>query len=307
MPPQDGLRLNHLEAEIVLLGPEERNGVKSFALAQYIARSSLPLPLGDDKVFDPDALTGKSVWPARDIASSKDARGARLKVLIYSDTTVHGQPRSRRKRGLRPHPDTDDDEIGLEFISVLQRDALLVYQRGCRTKMKRHPIILMELADKLSDIRSEDPLHRNRFAPDHMHINVPGAKRCCHFKSDEACADHHGSPRCQSFGDKGATVCHCAEIIDVRELGAGHIETHRLSAGGEKEGAEGMSSAIRHLDLPVVNIDRSDASAKVQVDYCADRSRLDSADATPARYPFDKLGRSQGSESSALNIVTWPE
>ena len=58
-----------------------------------------------------------------------------------------------------------------------------------------------------------------------------------------------------------------AEIVDARKLRARHIEPHRLRAGGEKEGAEGMLSAVRHLDVPVVNIDRSDAPAEVQVDF----------------------------------------
>jgi hypothetical protein len=133
--------------------------------------------------------------------------------------------------------------------------------------MKRHPIVLMELADEPSDIRSEDPLHRNCFAPDHMHIDVPCAKRCGHFKSDEARADHHGLPRCQSFGDKGLTVRHRAEIMHVRKLGAGHIEPHRLGASGEEEGTESMFSAVGHLNMPLVNIKCSDACAKVQIDF----------------------------------------
>ena len=121
VPP---LRMPHVgEAEVVLLGPEKWNGVKSFALAYDVARSGLPLTFGDDKVLDPDALAGEPVWPARDIASGKDARGARLKVLVNGDT-VRGQPSPRCKCGLRPHSDADDDEIGLEVVSILQRDAL---------------------------------------------------------------------------------------------------------------------------------------------------------------------------------------
>jgi hypothetical protein len=34
------------EAEIVLLGPEERHGVKPFAPAEHVARGSLPLACG---------------------------------------------------------------------------------------------------------------------------------------------------------------------------------------------------------------------------------------------------------------------
>ena len=52
VPP---LRMPHVgEAEVVLLGPEKWNGVKSFALAYDVARSGLPLTFGDDKVPRPE-------------------------------------------------------------------------------------------------------------------------------------------------------------------------------------------------------------------------------------------------------------
>ena len=54
-------------------------------------------------------------------------------------------------------------------------------------------MVLMELTDELSDLRPKEPLHRNCFAPDHMHIDVPSAERCCYLEPDEAGANYHGS------------------------------------------------------------------------------------------------------------------
>ena len=103
------------EAEIVLLGPEERNGVKPFAPAQDIARSRLPLALGGDKMLDPDALACEQIWPTGDVTGGKNARRARLEILVDGDTTVHGQTGVLGKRGLWPNADADDDEVGLSF------------------------------------------------------------------------------------------------------------------------------------------------------------------------------------------------
>ena len=39
-----------------------------------------------------------------------------------------------------------------------------------------------------------------------------------------------------------------------------------VNYASSKEGAESVPSAVGHLDAPIVDIDRSDPSAKVQVD-----------------------------------------
>src|SRR5688572_13636657 len=54
---------NVSEAEIVLLGPEERNGVETFPSTQHLARRRLRLPLRNNPVFDPNSLAGEPVRP----------------------------------------------------------------------------------------------------------------------------------------------------------------------------------------------------------------------------------------------------
>ena len=55
-------------------------------------------------------------------------------------------------------------------------------------------MLLMELADEIPDLRSQDFLHRNCLGPDHMHFDIPGTERGRHLETDEAGADHHGAP-----------------------------------------------------------------------------------------------------------------
>src|SRR5688572_31472427 len=51
------------KAEIVLLGPEERDRIEAFASTQEVPRRSLTLTLGDDPVFDADALAAEPIRP----------------------------------------------------------------------------------------------------------------------------------------------------------------------------------------------------------------------------------------------------
>ena len=85
------------DAEVVLLSPEERDGVKSFPAAKDVARGGLPLALGHDKMFDADSFAGEPVRPARDVAGSEDARDARFEVLVHCDAAIDGEPCSFRQ------------------------------------------------------------------------------------------------------------------------------------------------------------------------------------------------------------------
>ena len=181
------------EAEIVLLGPEERHRVKPLALTEHVARGSLPLAFGHHPVFDADALAGEPVRPARNVAGREDARDARLEVFVHGDAAIDGEACLFRQCDHRPYADADDDKIGLKIFSTLQTDALLVYGDGCGAEMERHTVALVELADEPSDVRSQDFLHRNGIRRDHMHVDIARAQRCRHLESDEARADHHRS------------------------------------------------------------------------------------------------------------------
>ena len=100
-----------------------------------------------------------------------------------------------------------------------------------------------------------------------MHVDIPGTERGGHLQTDEARADHHGAPRCQSLRDKSAAVRERAQIVHVREITSGYLEPHRVCAGGEKERAIGEPAAIRQLYIPAPYIDRGHACTQAQVNF----------------------------------------
>ena len=108
------------EPEIILLGPEEWDGVKPFAVAKNVTCRRLSLALGHNKMFDADSFAGEPIRPTRDVAGCEDAWDARLEVFIHDDAAIDGEPCSFRQRGRRSHADADDDEIGLKAFSILQ-------------------------------------------------------------------------------------------------------------------------------------------------------------------------------------------
>src|SRR5688572_19639648 len=109
------------EPKIVLLCPEEWDRIKPFAPTQHVACGGLSLAFGHDPVFHADGLAGKSIRPACDVPGREDARRAGLQVFVYSDATVDGETGLFRQSGHRPHADADDNEVGRDTFSVLQR------------------------------------------------------------------------------------------------------------------------------------------------------------------------------------------
>lgn len=99
--------------------------------------------------------------------------------------------------------------------------------------------------------------------------------------------------------------------MDMRKIPTRHLQPHRLGAGGKQQRIVRVPSAVRELHAPVRRVDGGNARLQLQV-YAllaieaTDRSGLDSSGIEPARKPFDRLGRSQGTDSSALSIVSRP-
>ena len=84
------------EPEVILLGPEEWDRVKPFAVAKNVACRRLSLTLGHNKVFDADSFAGEPVRLTRDVAGSEYAWDARLEVFVDDDAAINGEPCSFR-------------------------------------------------------------------------------------------------------------------------------------------------------------------------------------------------------------------
>ena len=113
---------------------------------------------------------------------------------------------------------------------------------------------------KVADLRSEDLPHRDGFRRDDIHGDVPCAKRGSHLESDEARANHHRSLRRQRLGDQRAAVGEGAQIMDVWEIRARHVEPHRHGARGEQQRVIHMASAVNKLHVPTCGVDRGHSS-----------------------------------------------
>ena len=99
-----------------------------------------------------------------------------------------------------------------------------------------------------------------------MNLDAPRAQRCCCFKADEACTDDDDPLCTRSFGDQIATIVECAQIMDVRQIGARNIQVHRISSGRDEKCIECDAAAVRQRDGPFDGIDRHDARAQPHVD-----------------------------------------
>src|SRR5262245_52196925 len=94
------------DRDVVVLAPEERNGVEPLAASQHVQRGHLPLALGDHKVLDANALAGVGIGPPGDVARGEDPRPAGFEELIHGDAAIERESGALRDRRRRPDTDT---------------------------------------------------------------------------------------------------------------------------------------------------------------------------------------------------------
>ena len=109
------LRVAHVvNRDVVVLTPEKRHGIKSFAATEHVSRRGLPLTLRDHPVLHTNAIARMPIGPARDIAGSEHARRAGLEVLVHTHPAIDGQRSLLGKCEPRPYAYADDNEARLE-------------------------------------------------------------------------------------------------------------------------------------------------------------------------------------------------
>ena len=57
---------------------------------------------------------------------------------------IKGAARKFAIDGLRPHPDPDDDEVGIELFATLQCDAVWIERSRGGTEVERDAVLLVE-------------------------------------------------------------------------------------------------------------------------------------------------------------------
>ena len=110
------------------------------------------------------------VGPPGDIAGGPDPGDACLEIRVNGDAAVNSNPGPLGELGLRPHPDPDDDEVGIELFPALQCDAVWIERSRGGTEVERDAVLLVDLAHEVSDFRAKDGFHRARFGCHDVHL-----------------------------------------------------------------------------------------------------------------------------------------
>jgi hypothetical protein len=110
------------DGDVVVLTPEERDGVEALASAEEVPRRRLPLTLRDYPVLDSAALTCQSIRIARYVPRREDARHARLEALVYQDSLVRGQGCALGELEVGSYTDAGHYEVGADLIVVRGRN-----------------------------------------------------------------------------------------------------------------------------------------------------------------------------------------
>ena len=254
------------QAEIVLFGPDERDGVETLTHSKDIARRGLALPLREHPVFDTDALTSERVRPARDVTGSKDAGGAGFEILIDADASIN------RKTGLLRQGQTwfdayaDYNEISVQPFAALQSHAGRIDRSRSAPQVKPDAMLLVQSPNKVADIGAKDFFNRNGLGPDHLHVDIARAQRRGHLKTDEACTDDNCAPGSLRVGNQRVTVGQSAQVMHLRQAGTGQIEPHRVGTGREQQGVVAVVTAVFEFDLPACNVNACDPRIQPQID-----------------------------------------
>src|SRR5262249_50385144 len=107
-----------VDAHVVVLAPEERDGVEALAQAEHVLCGNLTLALGHTPVLDANAVAGMRVGPPRDVTRREHAGNAGLQILVDRESPVGGEPGLLGPRDRRPHANARDDEIGIDAVPV---------------------------------------------------------------------------------------------------------------------------------------------------------------------------------------------
>ena len=77
-----------VDSHVIVLTPEEWNGVKFFTTAEDILSGYLSLAFRQHPMLDANSLAGMRIWPADGIAGSEDSRHTGLQVFVDFDASI---------------------------------------------------------------------------------------------------------------------------------------------------------------------------------------------------------------------------
>jgi hypothetical protein len=103
-----------IDRHFVVLTPKEGNSGKVLAMSHHVKCCGLSLTLRDHPVFNSKAAARVRVWPACNIASSKNSLHTCFKSGIPDDSALDGNPRSYCKVNSGADTDTSNNKVSIE-------------------------------------------------------------------------------------------------------------------------------------------------------------------------------------------------
>src|SRR5437660_1971139 len=95
-----------IDSHVVMLTPEEWNGVKFFTTAKNIFSCYLSHALSNHPVLDANSLAGVRIGPTGGIASCEDSGRTSFEVFVDFDTPIDREPGLLGQSQRRPHSHT---------------------------------------------------------------------------------------------------------------------------------------------------------------------------------------------------------
>src|SRR5258708_28139796 len=125
---------------------------------EHVGRRSLALPFCDDPVLDAYRSAAVRIWPACDVAGGIDSGDIRLQVFVDDNAVVDGNPGAGRKRDVRLHANTCNNEVSGQAFAVLQNDCALLDRRRRGSEMEDDAVVLVDRFDHVAEFRPDTAL-----------------------------------------------------------------------------------------------------------------------------------------------------
>ena len=127
-------------------------------------------------------------------------------------------------------------------------------------------MLLVERANEVAHLRTQDALHRPLFRRDHMDFDIAGAQGGRDLEPDKARAQHDCPARRLGTLDDRPAVRERAQRAYVRLVGARDRQADRLGAGCEQQPIVRNLAPVGERDLARARVDTGDVRLETQVD-----------------------------------------
>src|SRR5579863_5280029 len=199
------IRVSHIvDGQVVVLAPEERDGVEPLTRSKHVHRRDLPLALSDHPVLDADALTGVRVRPPRNVACGEHSRSAGLQIFVHRHPAIDIQSGLLGQSDRGPHSRAQDQKIRIDDGAVAQGDPAAVHAADGVSQMESHAVRLVQRLDELSRRFAENTRHRHLLGADDVNLEAACAQRSGCFQADEARAHDDYAAGGRGLRDDGA-------------------------------------------------------------------------------------------------------